>query len=290
MQKLHSVAGRASRGATNTAWSALRKKIGLSNGHKGRRGSNRQSANENDDDEDDGGAAQQVQDDGDEDCEASDAADDQEDWPPTKRVNSRGQVTLKAELEAKRQAAGKRPDGRKMKPLEKKKPAKRKKTKDRVPKKTNLQKYVWIPPQAEGEDVDDTSETTETDKAEARPDIGEEISQTVETEEQPSLTEQQQGPTEPQQSPIENEPPAQKRKTPEEEYEVDDEEGFIATAELPEALDIQHLVKRRKKVHDAGDEETGEGAVSADSTPESAEPASGTGSFAEGEIDRLFEL
>jgi len=225
-------------------------------------GSNPQSTHEKDDDEDDGGATEQAQEDDDEAVdEASDAAEDQEDIQPIKRTNSRGQVTLKSELEARRQAVGKRPDGRKAKPLGKKKLAPRKKAKDRVRRKTNLEKYVWLPPKPEGEATDDSSEITESDKAEAGaktgPETGEETALIVQTEEQ--------------QVPVQDERPAPKRKTTEVEDGIHNEETLIGAAELPEALDLQHLVKRRKKVHDTGDEETGEGAVSADSTSEAVD-------------------
>ncbi|GAB7343482.1 hypothetical protein MBLNU457_1498t3 [Dothideomycetes sp. NU457] len=292
MEKLHSLTGRASIGATRTAWWALRKKLGLTaDGHKGRRGSDLQSNNGNDDDEDGDGD------------EASPAAEDQEDIEPTRRTNSRGQVTLKTELEARRQAAGKRPDGRKAKALEKKKPASRKKAKDRVPRKTNKQKYVWIPPNAAGEDTDDGSEITEGDKAEigaqAGPTNGAETRSDVGAEIRPDMGEEiiQTGETEKQQAPMQSGRPVQKRKITEEEEEAREEEeafyeeeGFPGTADLPEAIDIQRFVKRRKKAQNTDDEETGEGAVSADSATGGAILSSETRTYADEEIERMCKL
>lgn len=335
--------GRKSLGATRTAWSALKRKLGLNTEeHKGRRssggsgiavGSKAQSPDGNDDDEDEGGAAEQAPDNGN--GNADEADEDQEDIEPIRKTNSRGQVTLKTELEARRQAAGKRPDGRKAKLSENKKQAPRKKAKDRVPRKTNKQRYVWIPPKAEGEASDDGSETIESDKAEvgaeagaaeaekggdqvekgadARPDIAEEIIPTVETEEQqaPMQTERPAEKrkttendvvstfeAEEQQSRMDDECPSRKRKTSDEEEETreeeeethKEEEGLPGIADRPQAADIQHLVKRRKKVHDAGDKETAEGAVSTDSTTGGAVAFSKTQTFDEGEIEKMFDL
>jgi len=144
--KLQALLNRPNKQSAYNAWYHLQKKLGIAtNSKKGSRTSTkRKTANDENEDADTATAEQAEEE------EDDDASDDevQEDPKPIKKTNSRGQTTAKTILEEKGQAACKRPDGRKAKsPVKKKAP--RKKAKDRVPRKTNLEKYVWIPPKSE---------------------------------------------------------------------------------------------------------------------------------------------